>query len=355
MAWKIALIAAIAYAAPIVARQDVVILDPTGDRYFGASDWVERFASPNALLNVTTSEKAEAIVSAARQVLYHYDFANFGVRRPPPENLRNRFPVSAPGYCDEGARVFASILGEDFGVKNFNMVTGVPREGQQGFLRERTFSAHTAAAFRLEKGAVLVDPLYGVMLVTERDDFSTEVLQEKDYEAYSLFSAEDPAEQRADFFIYGRFYERMRHRRAYAAYSGERLVVHPSQLTVSPFGSTGVGASDDSSADILNLLGSWADHVGYWYEPVTHVWRVRSRWPGIFELRMDLIDGDGPVMGIPLELEIEIEGGILLKESVASRELLVRFASFGRAAIRTTSVGVSGRKIDRVSVRQLPF
>lgn len=349
-------IASVAYSVLIVASRDIEISQGSPELPLTPADWPERFASAEALRNVTTPQKAEAIVSAARLVLRHYPYANnWSTPRPAPPKWSNYFSNLPEGYCDEGARVFADILGEWYGAKNFNMVTHVRRAGQPGFSLERSFTAHTASVITLENGAVLIDPMYGIMLVTERDDFSNSVFRDRAFKAYSLYTADDPGELRSRFAEYGNFYQRMSRRSAYAAYTGERLRVRQSKLAVPAFGSVTVGEADGSADDVTSILGAWGNHVGFWYEPTTHVWEVDAESPGLFEVRMDLIEGDDEVLGAPLEVDIEVDGGILLTTKTTSQELVVRYASLGNAMVKTTSKGTSGRAIDRIVARQLPF
>ncbi|HRO49504.1 MAG TPA: hypothetical protein PLW75_05145 [Hyphomicrobium sp.] len=344
------------YAIPISVRQELTVSHPSEDRPVELADWPEQFATPEALTGITTKRNAATIISAARLVSRHFTYANnWQETLPAPPEWVAYFSTLSAGYCDDGARVFADVVGQGFETKNYNMVTHLPRKGQPGFSREVSFRAHTASAIKLERGAVLIDPMYGVLLVTKRDDFSNAVFMDKDFKVYSLYTAEDTPERRAKFTKNASFYQNMTNPRAYSAYSGERLKIHQSAIEITPFGSTIIGELDDSAQDVTDILGMWGNHVGYWYEPSTDVWVLKARWPGIFEIRMDLIDGDGAVLGIPLDLDVGVEGGVLLRKMVESRSLVIRYAAFGKAKIKTRSTGMSGRLIDRIVARQLPF
>jgi len=216
-----------------------------------------------------------------------------------------------------------------------------------------TYTGHTAAAIELEHGSVLIDPMFGIMLVSERPALTDEVMKAQDFKVFSLFEASDPPEMRRAFQDNTQIYSRLAEPKSFSAYSGDRMVARSSTISVAAFGETVLGARDDSSVDMFAILGAWSDHVGYWYEPVTHFWPVDGRWPGLYELEMTLIDGDGPVLGEPFEVDVTVGGGIALSAEMESKTLRVRYASMSSAVVATSSIGMSGRRIDQVKVRQL--
>lgn len=316
----------------------------------------ERFATVDALLMITSKQKANAILSAARLVLYNYTYTIQPARRPPPPEWRDYFARAPLGHCETGALVLADILGESFAAKNFNVVTLLPRVGQRGLIAEHGFTGHTATAFPLERGAVLIDPMFGIMLVTSNPDFNDDVMKRQDFQAYSLFSPGDPETDKSAFSEHTHIYSRLADPMAFSTYSGDRMIARPSGIAVEKFGETRIGKVDGESVDVTSVLDLWGNHVGMWYEPVTHEWHLAGAWPGVFEMKMDLIDGDGPILGLPLNLGVEVAGGWLLDTKIESRSLAVRFIAIGPVKILTSSVDMSGRKIDAISVRQLsPF
>jgi len=335
-------------ASPASVTSDEISLLPVA-----MADWSERFARPEDLYGVTSADRAVEILTAAHEITYYYTYTIQDARRSMPAELKDFFAAQEIGHCEVGALVFAKLLGEDFHARNFNVIA--PQHGRSvpGLSDMLTYTGHTAAAVELEHGAVLIDPMFGIMLVSDRPALNDEVMKAQDFKVYSLFEASDPPEMRRAFQDNTHIYSRLAEPAAFSAYSGERMVARSSTIAVSAFGETVLGAKDGNSTDMFAILGAWSDHVGYWYEPVNHLWPIDGKWPGIYEFEMTLIDGQGPVLSEPFEVDLAVEGGVVLSTAIESRTLRVRYASLGSAVVSTSSIGMSGRRVDQVKVRQL--
>ena len=308
---------------------------------------------------ITNQEDAKLVWEYANLVFKHYVFANRPARLGNPPAFADKFSAATPGMCDSAAAFLNELLPASMNARNFNVIAPkrrLPNGAVYG--DDYTLSGHTVTEVRLQRGAVLLDSMYGFILISSAPAFTNEVFAIHAYEQTSLFDSFNPTTSSIEDLVSGLIYPRLAREESSVAISGELMQPMFPRMRIPRSGLLLAGKTDGSSADTTQLFNGWGNHIGYWYEPTRARWRFAPEIPGRYAVTYNLLGGENPVLVAPLSVDVSVSEATLvgtqfLPNPQFPSELIVTFDATDKATVIISSKSISARNIDSVRASRL--
>lgn len=313
---------------------------------------------------LTTPKAAEAILDAANSVYrhFHYDvYQGFKIvgqvpRESTPASFTKDFFDG--GSCDASSRLITKLLAPvGLTASNFNIVQPSLRAASDLIPRNYFLRGHTVSTLNLERGAIIIDAMAGLIAITQEPKFDRDVLISGKYTLFTIASVRATNRDRL-FRETWPFYQGLGEPEVFASPSGQEMQVRFPTIIIPNSRSVRLGDIDAPDDDIRDLFGGWANHVGYWYEPTQHTWAFKPDSAGYFEVIFHLTtDGLPTVLKTEFEPTIEVEGARIISKTTGASEAInaIRFVvdAADEFKISFRASVVSGRLVDAVVARKL--
>jgi hypothetical protein len=334
--------------------------------YRAAHPKLPRMVTRNDIAAVSDPDTAEKIDRIGRLVYRYYSFNTSYNENTLSINNHRRFPIPTEyaeffskipsGYCDGATALVISLLQEDeIPAESFNFVVPIIRVPDP-IIAGVNFkhSGHTITRVKLARGAILIDPTYGLVFITHEPDFNAAVFASKKYEVFSIFDTPDPTLLLSPFMGL-LFYDHASQPTAFAGPSSTPIVAIMPVIKASPMNDVQIGSIDGSNNDIERAFGSFVNHIGFWYQSTKHVWRFAPQAKGKVRITFHLLDGEKSVLKNPLQVGIDVLGAQIISmaqqtESPDMHIVLLLDVS-GPFSIEFTSQTPSARLLDAVTVQ----
>lgn len=308
---------------------------------------------------VATRELATDILTKAQLVYRYFPFVNHPARETATSHNASLIQNEQPGMCDAAALVFGRLLDRSLTARNVNIIAPKIKPNFEGIAGPTWhYSGHTVSEVKTDRGALLIDPTYGFVLVTPNPRFTRETFRSQAFEMFTLVDITKlDAAQVCDLQA-GLIYLRAASPESSVAPSGDRMNPVFPRFRIPPRARVSIGRADETNQEFTNQLGGWGNHVGYWYEPTTTHWQFAPGVSGQYRVTYSLLDSNASVTKVPLQISIEAEGALLLSEEVvnfepAKGELSIIVSANGPFSILIGSRTVSARLIDAIEVEQI--
>lgn len=311
------------------------------------------------LHGITTKENAKEIVRVSQLVFDHYTFSTRAARRPAPAALVDFFDTVPVGYCEVAADVIGQLLGEGYQSSRFNIVSPIKRRPSDVIESNYELFGHTVEQVILERGAVLLDPTYGVVLVTTAAEFDTDVLSKQNFSLFRMHHGDVPNITESEAVNADMLYGNLANFGAFGTAGGDTFVVSFPPITLLPDAQVTLGVRDNNFYDVTAHAGGWGDHIGYWYEKTEHRWGFKIPSEGMYEIELHLLSGDASrVLTAPLNIDVNMENNESLDVQWIGAEghphtMRATFRGNGVETLTFTSDKASARKIDQMIIRKL--
>lgn len=321
-------------------------------------------ATESDLKEYTGPDLAKPLLAESERIYRNFVFEDTGPRYSVPRRDRALF-YGNPGLCDTMVVVLRKLLPKTVIVHSLNMVApfDAPNSGLE-YGRNFINRGHTISVVITPHGQVAIDPTYGFILVTKGDFFRKETFEKLNYRIFTIFKK--PFDYKGDRSPGNgaAFYANLGLPEGAVARGGGRLIVRMPVVEVGVRGGAVIGRADKTNDQITKIYGGWANHIGYWYEPTTHIWRFRIKKRGSYRVTFGLI-GEGKVKSEVLRRPLSVK--IAVRSVNANAKLLspekivtdndalgvVVHAEEGNVGIAISSETVSSRLLDYIRVEPL--
>lgn len=226
------------------------------------------------LETVLDHQAAESLYNAAEVVHRYFFESNFGPRFEPPENLQE-FLMTRVGQCDRAVQMLRELVGGALAssIQNANLLS----DDIDGPLH-----GHVTASINTERGSILLDPTFGIVLITSETIFSKQTFERSNYRMFRFGVTPDdyeiqPADGTASYYLY------MARPRSWIAYGTDTLRVATAPIRV--VGLLQIGGLDNSRTDVAGeIKSSFHGFLGSYYSDTISKWEFEAETDKVYRV-----------------------------------------------------------------------